>query len=381
MDFPTWIALGGYAGLGCALLAAGSVSLLALRLRRGTRQQIALASLIALLSCAFTLAPIWWLLRRFDVYGPNLSAQEVAFWLIWISLFGWITPLLTTAFFFAFASPEPVAASGKARVSSAPGATTALDDAARRTYPFGPDHPWGSLTPTDTAATAPTIDLSLEVTLIGRDLEDDVILDDDLVSRRHAEIRWRTGQAYLLDRGSLNGTLRNAQKARGLVPLEDGDSVQFGVQRYRFTLLAPASADVLEETRKVATSSASHPLNSATLALVGEGGALAGRRWELSERTTRIGRDPAAGVVIQDTSVSRFHAQITRQAGGYYLADLDSSNGTLVNGEPVTEPRRIVAGDLLRLGEVALRCEEVAQVIAPKFQPEVTAPTPDGATV
>ena len=93
---------------------------------------------------------------------------------------------------------------------------------------------------------------------------------------------------------------------------------------------------------------------------MGEIGALAGRRWELSERTTRIGRDPALAIVIQDTSVSRFHAQITRQASGYYLADLESSNGTQVNGELVSEPRQIVAGDLLCLGEVVLRCEEVS---------------------
>jgi len=379
MDFPIWIALGGYGGLGCALLAAGSVSLLALRLRRGSRQQIARASLVALIACALMLAPIWWLLRRFDVYGPTLSAQEIMFWLVWISLFGWVIPLLTTSFFFAFASPEAIQAPAQPRVSGAP-IVTPPDDPARQTYPYGPNRPWGRLAPVDDAA--PAIELSLEVALIGRDPDDDVILDDDLVSRRHAEARWRAGRAYLLDRGSLNGTLRNAQKVRGLVALEDGDIIQFGVRRYHFALLAPTGADALEETRKVASSSASHPLN-APLALVGETKALAGRRWELSERTTRIGRDPAAAIVIQDISVSRFHAQITRQASGYYLADLESSNGTRVNGEPVNEPHRIVAGDQLRFGEIVLRCEE-SSVIAPPsttLPPEVTATTPDGATV
>jgi pSer/pThr/pTyr-binding forkhead associated (FHA) protein len=380
MDFPTWVALGSYGGLACALLAAGSVSLLALRLRRGSRQQIARASLLSLIACALMLAPIWWLLRRFDVYGPTLGAQEVAFWLIWISLFGWVIPLLTTAFFFALASPEPVQAAPQTRLSGAPIAATPLDDPARRTYPYGPDRPWGRLTPVDSAA-APAIDLSLEVAVIGRDPEDDIILDDDLVSRRHAEARWRAGQAYLLDRGSLNGTRRNAQKVRGLVAIEDGDILQFGVRRYRFALLAPTGADALEETRKVATSSASHPLN-APLALVGETGALAGRRWELTEKTTRVGRDPTAAIVIHDTSVSRFHAQVTRQAGGYFLADLESSNGTQVNGELVSEPHRIVAGDLLRFGEVVFRCEEAPVSIPPvsTLPPEMTAPASDAAT-
>ena len=218
--------------------------------------------------------------------------------------------------------------------------------------------------------------------MIGRDPEDDIILDDDLVSRRHAEARWRAGQAYLLDRGSLNGTRRNAQKVRGLVALEDGDILQFGVRRYRFALLAPTGDDALEETRKVATSSASHPLN-APLALIGETGALIGRRWELSERTIRIGRDPAAAIIIQDSSVSRFHAQITRQASGYYLADLESSNGTQVNGEPVSEPHRIVAGDRLRFGDVVFRCEEVPIISPPASTPppELTAPASDATPV
>jgi pSer/pThr/pTyr-binding forkhead associated (FHA) protein len=380
MDFPTWVALGSYGGFACALLAVGSVSLLALRLRRGSRQQIARASLVSLIACALMLAPIWWLLRRFDIYGPTLGAQEVAFWLVWISLFGWVIPLLTTAFFFALASPEPAQAAPQPRVSGAPIAATPLDDPARQIYPYGPDRPWGRLTPVDGAA-VPAIDLSLEVAVIGRDPEDDIILDDDLVSRRHAEARWRAGQAYLLDRGSMNGTRRNAQKVRGLVALEDGDILQFGVRCYRFALLAPTSADALEETRKVATSSASHPLN-APLALVGEAGALAGRRWELTEKATRVGRDPTAAIVIQDSSVSRFHAQITRQASGYYLADLESSNGTQVNGEPVSEPHRIVAGDQLRFGEVVFRCEE-ALVISPPATtpPELTAPASDVTTV
>jgi hypothetical protein len=163
MDFPTWIALGTYGGLGCALLAAGSVSLLALRLRRGSGQQIARASLLSLLACALMLPAIWWLLRRVDVYGPLLSGQEVTFWLVWISLFGWMIPLLTTAVFFAFASPEVGQTEGQPRVSGAPVATTPLNDPARQFYPYGPDRPWGRLTPVEDGA-APAIDLSLEVT-------------------------------------------------------------------------------------------------------------------------------------------------------------------------------------------------------------------------
>jgi len=363
MDFPTWFAAGTYGGLVCALLAAASVALLALQRRRGTRRQIAFAFLTALIACALMLAPVWWLARWLDVYGPAVGGQEVTFWLIWISLFGWAVPLLTAASFFLFASPELARASATPdRVSETPTAATPLDDPARRSYPYGSDRPWGRLTPM--GSDAPAIDLLLEVTLIGRDPADDVIIDDDLVSRSHAELRWRAGKAWLLDRGSLNGTRRNAHVSRGLVQLDESDTLQFGAQRYRVTIVAPPATAELEETRKVASAHASLP-PSVLLTLVAEIGSSPGRRWELREKTTTIGRDPTASVTLDDSSVSRFHAQITRQASGYYLADLESSNGVLVNGAQVTEPHLIVAGDLLCFGEVCVRCDGASSPVAP----------------
>jgi pSer/pThr/pTyr-binding forkhead associated (FHA) protein len=357
IDFPLWFAAGSYGGLACALLAAVSVSLLALRLRRGTRRQIAFAFLTSIIAFALMLAPVWWLLRRFEIYGPAVSSQEVTFWLLWISLFGWITPLVTTAAFFALASPEALGVSAaRGHLSGSLVPVTALDDPARESYPYGPERPWGQLTLVEGEGGEPPIELLAEVTLIGRDPGDDVILDDDLVSRSHAELRWRTGNVYLLDRGSLNGTRRNAQSARGLVQLDDGDILQFGARRYRFVLAPALSAEVAEETRKVASSHASHPL-SAPLALVVENGASAGVRWEPLGKVTTIGRDPAADITIQDSSVSRFHAQIARQTSGYYLTDLESSNGVTVNGAPVNEPRQLVSGDVLGFGEIRVRCE------------------------
>jgi len=67
-----------------------------------------------------------------------------------------------------------------------------------------------------------------------------------------------------------------------------------------------------------------------------------------------IGRAPANTVAIADGSVSSHHAKITRTAEGFVLEDLQSRNGTFVNGEKVTEKRLLVDGDLVRLGKVIL---------------------------
>lgn len=52
----------------------------------------------------------------------------------------------------------------------------------------------------------------------------------------------------------------------------------------------------------------------------------------LGERTYLVGRDPACDLVLSDTLVSRRHFQLMWQGSEYLLKDLDTGNGTLVNG-------------------------------------------------
>ena len=68
-----------------------------------------------------------------------------------------------------------------------------------------------------------------------------------------------------------------------------------------------------------------------------------------------LGRDPACDLVLDDASVSRRHAQVAREAGGFSLTDLGSSGGTFVGDERVTAPRLLLDGDRVRLGGLELR--------------------------
>src|SRR4029079_4959993 len=54
---------------------------------------------------------------------------------------------------------------------------------------------------------------------------------------------------------------------------------------------------------------------------------------------------------LPDQWLSRQHAEIVRQDGGFFLLDLDSKNGTLLNGEKVRQQRRLQDGDVIALGE------------------------------
>ena len=71
------------------------------------------------------------------------------------------------------------------------------------------------------------IPLGSEPLAIGRDPENELVLDDRRVSRRHAEIRLRLGRYTLYDLQSTNGTYVNGRRVAEIV-LSDGDRVQIG---------------------------------------------------------------------------------------------------------------------------------------------------------
>lgn len=75
------------------------------------------------------------------------------------------------------------------------------------------------------------------------------------------------------------------------------------------------------------------------------------------ERTypLRIGRDPASGLRLSHESVSRVHAELTRQGGLWVLRDLGSTNGTSVNGRRVIGAAVVRDGDLVTFGTMMFR--------------------------
>ena len=81
-----------------------------------------------------------------------------------------------------------------------------------------------------------------------------------------------------------------------------------------------------------------------------------GRRVPLGEQPLLIGRNADCGVVVADARASRQHAEIRAQGNGFVVHDLDSMNGTLVNGTAVRQ-HPLADGDEIRLGNTVLRFE------------------------
>jgi len=63
-----------------------------------------------------------------------------------------------------------------------------------------------------------------------------------------------------------------------------------------------------------------------------------------------VGRDPEADLQIDDEAISWHHLEIENRGGVLMATDLDSRNGTVLNGEPLDRPRRLRDGDTLVLG-------------------------------
>lgn len=81
-----------------------------------------------------------------------------------------------------------------------------------------------------------------------------------------------------------------------------------------------------------------------------------GSRVAIGDEPLTIGRLPDCDVMLDDRNVSRRHAEVRRASNGFVLVDLDSTNGTRVNGAGVKE-RRLTDGDAITVGTATLRFE------------------------
>lgn len=86
------------------------------------------------------------------------------------------------------------------------------------------------------------------------------------------------------------------------------------------------------------------------------GSARPGRIYALHPITS-LGRAPTNTVPLEDSFVSQEHALISLRDGRWWLEDLESSNGTLLNGIRIDEPTVISDGDVIELGRIKLKVE------------------------
>ncbi len=109
-------------------------------------------------------------------------------------------------------------------------------------------------------------------------------------------------------------------------------------------------SEITEETGAPPVGSAPLP-GRPFIALIEEGATV--REFALDSETALIGRLAGSEVEISDPGASRRHAEIRRRGEGFVIVDLGSTNGTLVNDDPVKE-RALKDGDRITIGQTTL---------------------------
>jgi serine/threonine protein kinase/pSer/pThr/pTyr-binding forkhead associated (FHA) protein len=223
---------------------------------------------------------------------------------------------------------------------------------------------------------------------VGRDPQADLSLDDPNVSWRHAVFEASGMEWYVSDLGSLNGTVLNGRqlptKEKGL--LVPGAEIKLGETTFIFlsSSLAEGPSPDSDRARKKAPgkgpAAARVTLRAVPTLLVVREGPAAGQSISLESLPVVVGGEVAPGIAgVNDPFVSTRHLEVERGGDGVRVRDLDSSNGTRLNGRELRAgaSEMIEVGDELRLGPNTIIRVEAARPGEPEAaRKTLRAPVP-----
>ncbi len=171
-------------------------------------------------------------------------------------------------------------------------------------------------------------------------------------SRRHAQIMKLSKSFEMTDLGSTNGTKVNGKTVKRH-RLEHGDRISIGETHLVWTEREDRGVELEEEISLdggAAPATKTANKTGADCYLVFAGGDRDGERIALDKSRVTFGRKASNTMVFESSSVSGYHCEISREGGAYILRDLGSTNGTLLDGEPVTEVA-LQHGGRIRVGD------------------------------
>ena len=232
---------------------------------------------------------------------------------------------------------------------------------------------------------------------IGRQAGVFLLIDHASVSRNHAEITFEHGHYILRDMGSSNGTFVNETRLEpgGTRTLESGQRVRFGKVSYTFQLrisqpeqrqrsavgatamrelttgfFDPTAAGLISAAsyqpalnaggelrlpgaQRVLPASVVDSFKAAPALVILKGGDPQVHHLKHGTHLI-IGRDKKSDIALAEIAASRKHAEVFYGADGWYVRDLGSSNGVLVNATKIDGPYRLAHCDRILIGSAAI---------------------------
>jgi len=159
---------------------------------------------------------------------------------------------------------------------------------------------------------------------IGRQEDNEVVLNNHFVSRRHADLEKRGQDYFLIPSTNVSNTLLlDGEPVMEATRLHNGSKIRVGGY-------APGEITTID-----------------FLAPAGEGQQIIKFK---DNSTMTIGRDATNAIVLSAPAISRFHAEVEKVGQRYRVRDLRSSNGTFVNGKAVAGDTWVQPGDAIQIG-------------------------------
>ena len=189
---------------------------------------------------------------------------------------------------------------------------------------------------------------------IGRNEENDIIIPEPTVSAHHAEIRKRGEKFILIDLDSDNGTFLNGRRVK-IAELKGGERISFDIFPFSFFNPSPRHT-LIRERRRITEIREKRGKAIITI----KNGPLKGKRYSIDQKRVILGRSPKCDIPLPDPSVSMTHSLIEEKDGVFYIEDLTSTNGTLLNGRLVKRmplPKRAK----IELGRVKLAFRSIGK--------------------
>ncbi len=194
-------------------------------------------------------------------------------------------------------------------------------------------------------------ELNADVVTIGSGSRNNIVILDNDINREHCRLIRVMADYELHDLGSTRGTFVSGQRVADGWLLKPGSIIELG-ENVTLEYERSSAQDELDKIlvpHSVSRSDKPDPSGYPSLVMVA--GPNPGLVYPLKNRIVTMGRDLANDIVIQDPEVSRFHLSLRWSDTTYHIEDMNSTNGTILNGValPPAIPTMLHANDNIQI--------------------------------
>ncbi len=205
----------------------------------------------------------------------------------------------------------------------------------------------------------------IETIGIGRGTDNELVIDDPRASRHHCKLS-KTPEGYRLeDLGSRNGVYVGKEKAT-LAKLSRGEYFRIGKtvfyieeipKKSKPSLAASEPAEAKPAKKTQAPAKKSKSLTTQEAYLEGIKGPHQGQKIPITKLPYTVGRKGDNDFRLEDQRASGYHMRILMHGDVFYVEDLKSRNGTVLNGKKLTGEKPLQAGARLQIGDSQFRVQ------------------------